>query len=258
MSVHSLSSSSPSTKRSQVAAQLVREIEAGRWAVKESLPTEKALMDLYGVSRHTVRAALADLQALGMVVSSQGVGSRVVRAKATPGYSQSLESISELAYYARNTSVQIASVEDVLLNEAQAQVVGSQAGAAWCHAVTLRAAAGQTVPMGLSSVWVPAASKKAIQASRRSGLPVFVEVQKANKQMVGEVRQVIGVGVADAAQAKLLQCEVREPLLRIQRWYFTTDKALLEMSDTLHPQGRFQYAMTLHHVRGSAGATQNY
>ncbi|MFC5519301.1 GntR family transcriptional regulator [Polaromonas jejuensis] len=258
MSDHSLLPSRPSTKRSQVAAQLMREIEAGRWAVHESLPPEMALMDLYGVSRHTVRAALADLQAVGMVVSTQGVGSRVVCAKATPGYSQSLESISELAYYARNTSVQLVSVEDVLLDEAQAQVVGAEVGAAWCHAVTLRAAAGQQAPMGLSSVWVPAASKKAIQASRRSGLPVFLEVQKTNKQMVGEVRQVIGVGVADAAQAKLLQCDVREPLLRIQRWYFATNKALLEMSDSLHPQGRFQYAMTLRHVKGSAGATHTY
>ena len=48
-------------------------------------------------------------------------------------------------------------------------------------ALTLRSAAGQTVPMGVSSVWVPVADRQAIHVSRKIGLPVFLEVRKTDK-----------------------------------------------------------------------------
>ncbi len=240
-------STSSSTKRELVLRQLVEHIKKGLWSVGDLLPTEAQLQAQFHVSRHTVRGALADLQTLGLVASQQGVGTRVLRRRAAPGYSQSLQNISELAYYARNTSVQILEVEDVQLNASEAEWLESEPGEAWCHAVTLRMADGQSVPMGLSSVWVPEASRKAIAASRRSGMPVFMEIQKLHKVMVNEVRQVISASVADAGQARLLRCELREPLLRIRRWYYDIHHKVMELSDTYHPPGRFEYAVTLHH-----------
>ncbi|WP_353234036.1 GntR family transcriptional regulator [Diaphorobacter ruginosibacter] len=240
-------SSAPATKRSLVLHQLVESIKKGQWTVNTLLPTEAQLQSMFGVSRHTVRGALADLQQMGLVASQQGVGTRVIRRRAAPGYSQSLQNISELAYYARNTSVQTLEVEDVQLNASEAEMLEAQVGDPWCHAITLRMADGQSVPMGLSSVWVPSESRKAIAASRRSGMPVFMEVQKLHKLMVNEVRQVIGATVADAGQSRLLRCELREPLLRIRRWYFDINHRVLEMSDTYHPPGRFEYSVTLHH-----------
>lgn len=236
-----------STKREAVLQQLVEAIKKGLWPVGHRLPTEAQLQQQFAVSRHTVRGALSDLQAMGLVASQQGVGTRVIRRRAAPGYSQSLQNISELAYYARNTSVQTLEVQDVELNVSEAEMLGCEIGEAWCNAVTLRMADGQSVPMGLSSVWVPSASKKAITASRRSGLPVFIEIQKLHKVMVNEVRQVISATVADAGQSRLLRCELREPLLRIRRWYYDIHHRVLEMSDTYHPPTRFEYSVTLHH-----------
>ena len=100
------------------------------------------------------------------------------------------------------------------------------------------------------------ASKGAIDASRHSGLPVFIEVQRLQGRMVSEVRQVIGISIATRDQATLLRCKTREPLLRIQRWYYDSQHTLLEVTDSLHPQDRFQYAVTLRHVSG-AGITQS-
>ena len=42
----------------QVAQQLQQQIESGRLAVGEQLPTEPALMKQYGVGRSTVREAV--------------------------------------------------------------------------------------------------------------------------------------------------------------------------------------------------------
>jgi DNA-binding GntR family transcriptional regulator len=120
----------------------------------------------------------------------------------------------------------------------------------------LRTATDQEAPIVLSSVWVPLSSKGAIDASSQSGLPVFIEVQRLRGRMVSEVRQVIGISIATREQATLLRCKTREPLLRIQRWYYDSQQTLLEVTDSLHPQDRFQYAVTLRHVSG-AGITQS-
>ena len=236
------------TKHRQIAEALERGIAQGEWPVSGLLPSEPQLATRFGVSRQTIRSAISSLMSSGLVASHQGIGTRVLRQQPAPEYSQSLETINALAYYARNTAVQVVRVEDVVITPALASVVGAGVGETWCHALTLRSAAGQTVPMGVSSVWVPVGNRQAIQASRKSGLPVFLEVQKANKKMVSEVRQVLGACLPDKNQAHLLHCDTREALLRIQRWYHAADGTLLEMSDTLHPPSRFQYVMTLRHA----------
>lgn len=238
-------------KRGLVCGHLMRSIECGRWPVGTLLPTEAALCAELQVSRHTVRAALADLQAMGLVASHQGVGTRVLRRKPESTPSHSLQNISELALYARNTTVRILSVEDVVLDEPSAEWIGTGAGETWCQARTLRMAADQDAPIALSAVWVPLASKPAIEASGRFSLPVFIEVQRIHGRMVSEVRQVIGVGVATREQAALLRCKTLDPLLRIQRWYYDSQRNLLETTDSLHPQDRFQYAVTLRHMPGA-------
>lgn len=243
-------------KRAIARARILRGIECGLWPVGALLPAESSLGAELGVSRHTVRAALADLQSMGLVASHQGVGTRVLRRKPELTPSHSLQNISELALYARNTTVRILDVKDVTLDEATAAWIGASAGETWCMARTMRTAAEQDAPMVLSSVWVPQASGPAIEASGRSGLPVFIEVQRLHGRMVSEVRQVIGISIATREQAALLRCKTREPLLRIQRWYHGHQRALLEATDSLHPQDRFQYAVTLRHASGG-GITQS-
>jgi len=246
-----------STKNSRIAEVLEREIAQGQWPVRGLLPSETQLVARFDVSRQTIRSALSGLLSRGLVTTHQGIGTRVLRQYAAPEYSQSLESINALAYYARNTVVQVVRVEDVLITPALATLIGAEVGTTWCHAVTLRCAAGQTVPMAVSSVWVPVGNRQAIQLSSQSGMPVFLEAQKANKKMVSEVRQVLDACLPDKTQANLLGCKLREPLLRIRRWYYTADQTLLEMSDTLHPPSRFQYVMSLRHApQGSSSTVQ--
>jgi DNA-binding GntR family transcriptional regulator len=43
----------------------------------------------------------------------------------------------------------------------------------------------------------------------------------------------------------LLLCPVGSPALRMQRLYFDANNLLLEISDSLHPSGRFSYHMSL-------------
>lgn len=71
----------PSTRRftslpAQVADALRKGIEEREW--KEWLPGERALVDMFQVSRKTLRKALAQLRAEGLVKAEHGLGNRIV------------------------------------------------------------------------------------------------------------------------------------------------------------------------------------
>lgn len=66
----------------QVEEDLREKIRQGSFAPGEQLPPENELAATYGVSRATVRSALANLQREGTVVRRQGAGTYVTRAAA--------------------------------------------------------------------------------------------------------------------------------------------------------------------------------
>ena len=69
----------PTKVSAQVAEQIIRLIREGVFKVGERLPSEKELAELMGVSRASVREALAALEAVGIVEARVGRGNFVRR-----------------------------------------------------------------------------------------------------------------------------------------------------------------------------------
>lgn len=65
------------TRVSHVAGELRSALGSGTYAPGERLPTEHELAERYGVSRPTLRAALRELEATGLVRTQHGVGTFV-------------------------------------------------------------------------------------------------------------------------------------------------------------------------------------
>jgi len=62
---------------SVIAARLRDRIMQGDWTAGQPLPSQGAIADEFGVSRHTVRRALSRLSALGLIERAQGTVARV-------------------------------------------------------------------------------------------------------------------------------------------------------------------------------------
>ena len=62
---------------SRIVGELTSDIRAGTFSPGERLPAEHSLADRFGVNRHTVRRALAELAALGVVRIVKGSGTYV-------------------------------------------------------------------------------------------------------------------------------------------------------------------------------------
>lgn len=67
----------------RVADKLRAEILKGTYEIGERLPPERALAEQLGVNRTSLRAALKQLEQLGLLVSRQGHGTRVLDFKRT-------------------------------------------------------------------------------------------------------------------------------------------------------------------------------
>ena len=67
----------------QIQQTLTREIAEGHFVPGAKLPTEAALSQRFGVNRHTVRRALAEMQGDGLVHSRRGAGVFVTGAPLT-------------------------------------------------------------------------------------------------------------------------------------------------------------------------------
>jgi GntR family transcriptional regulator len=70
---------SPESPHRQIAAWLRAQIQAGDLAPDDPLPSEKDLIDLFGVARTTVRRAVAYLRDQGVVYTVAGRGTFVTR-----------------------------------------------------------------------------------------------------------------------------------------------------------------------------------
>jgi GntR family transcriptional regulator len=62
----------------QISNWLMEMIQKGRYAVNDKLPSESKLSELFQVNRNTVRQAISDLVAKGLVQKKNGVGSFVI------------------------------------------------------------------------------------------------------------------------------------------------------------------------------------
>jgi len=80
-------------KYTQISHWLMEMIQKGRFAVNERLPSESKLSELFRVNRNTVRQAISDLVAKGMVQKRNGVGS-IVMARSIPPVKYTLQNIS--------------------------------------------------------------------------------------------------------------------------------------------------------------------
>lgn len=105
-----------------VAERLAASIARAEHPVGSMLPTEAELCERFNASRFTVREAVKQLQALGLVVTRRGTGTEVVAQRPTSGgrFSYSFDSVPDFLHSARDTRLIDIVAEDVLADGALA------------------------------------------------------------------------------------------------------------------------------------------
>lgn len=241
------------TKQGLVADALSSEIQGGKYRVGDLLPSEPQLSLRFGVSRHTVRAALRALQQLGLVSSQQGVGTLVQDTRVQSRYSHAFNSAEDLLQYAASTPVRILGREEVELDAARAAQFGCKAGEHWCRLRTLRTnPSGRTV-VGYSEIYLPLAFGAVLNEAAKSREPVFALIERRFHETIVEIQQDIAcVPRLSAQECAHLKLPARSPGLEINRRYVGRNGRVLEVTRSVHPPEVFRYSMRMQLRHGTS------
>lgn len=240
---------------SLIAETLSRRIAQRQYPQGELIPTEKELMDEFGVSRHTMRAALARLETAGLIARRRGHGTVVLNGDAADGgFHLPLASLEDLVHLAKVSPRSLHSLREVVVDVDLAKVLGIDPGTRWLKVSSTRKAANG-LPMVWTEVYVAKAHegvRKAIRANPDRLISELVEEESGCR--IDSVEQDISATVLPAAVAEALQAQDIGAGLHIVRRYRDTDRRIVAASLSYHPAGRYTFSTVLVRRPGVARA----
>ena len=229
----------------RVVQTLKQEIVNGVYPVDSQLPTEGALQQRFGVSRHTVREALRELRDAGLVASRQGFGTTVLRPGSPRSYLHEVASIKDLIELANATRYEVRTSEVVVADVALAERLGTRAGSKWLRVEGYRYSPDDRRAVCWTEVHVHGEfAGVARLLGRRSG-PIYLLIEDLYGETVAEVEQSIRASEAAQSVAEELAVKAHGPVIEVRRAYRMSSGIVGIVARNLYPIDRFHLSMTL-------------
>ena len=226
----------------KIADALRRKISNGKCPPGSLLPTEFELCAAYGVSRHTARDALRILTDEGLIERRRGAGS-IVAAVARGGFTQSLTGIDDLLQYARDAKLQILSSGPVKRQNPEMEQLKLDPAHRW---VKIEGFRGDAIrPIALTTIYVRQDLCPPAQEIEQWSGALNELIAAGSGVRTARIDQRINAVTLTGSDAKRL-CETDgSAALRTVRAYLDAKGHIFQASISLHPGGRFTYAMAL-------------
>ncbi|MFJ4781846.1 GntR family transcriptional regulator [Streptomyces sp. NPDC088794] len=212
----------------KVAADLGREIGDGRYDSGGRLPTEGELAERYGVSRGTVRQAMALLRTEGLIASRRGTR-RVVIGVPRP---QSFGELLSFTRWARSTGEEpgglIVATDTRLADPTERAQLRLPEGAEVHQVRRLRTLSGR--PVMLERTVYPSAVGELLAGLPSDTVSYTVALEDSGV-LFADAQHTIDLCRADDEDARLLGCRPGDPLLRERRVSTDPTGTPIEWSD---------------------------
>jgi len=240
----------------QLRDALLHEVREGGLQAGDRFPSEAAIRERYGVSRATVRQALADLEAGGVIRKVQGVGSFVAVPKIR--HLPLLTSFSELASsqgFTPSHRVLSSSLEEIAPDAAAETGLAAGTRCRFLRRLFLV----DDGPVGLAETWLPlealAGHDELFETERLDRGSMYEVLQRDPIGLVLErAVETVSPGAVDAASAKLLGCKAGTPVLLVRRLTYTPDGRCVESTRLVFVGDLYEYRVELHRPEpGAAG-----
>jgi GntR family transcriptional regulator len=208
------------------------EIARGAIAPGEALPTEQSLCDQFGVSRITVRRALADLAEQGYIERRQGVGSFVRQRDRSDEAPLSGSYMDNLRQTQFQTSVDVVEHDIRTPPMSIADALGCADG--MLHILRVRRERRTDEPLMITEAWLPVDLSDVLSASALRETPLY-ELLTGAGVVVERMQHEISAEIAGPRNAGLLDVPIGSALLRVNRLAFVADAPHHYVSILLSP-----------------------
>lgn len=237
----------------QIANDLRKAIKQGRWSVGDTLPTDKELMEKYGVSITTIRHAMASLVNDGLLERRPGKGTFLIRDMVEETLGQPTGFFEEMAVQGLQGSQRILEMRPFKITNNDLAVV-PQLNIFAADKVYLIESVQLIYdkPVNyLRSYW-PYEYGKELRPEELTHEGIYEQLNKKFGVIVTEADQKITAAIAGPKEARLLDIKEGAPILKAVRIGYA-DNRPVELSFNAYRADRYSYTVHLSrngHQRG--------
>jgi GntR family transcriptional regulator len=235
--------SSPLPAWAQAAQYIRRQIETGRYAGGERLPSESELAESFGLSRLTVRQAMAQLSTEGLVERRQGVGTFVAPRKVAVQHDLSLSSSWRKRFqdegHQSSSKLLTAAIQDALPFELTAGLEPTEIDGRMSFLKRVHVVDAQ--PIGATESWVPVTVAPGLTERPLDDDSLSTTLLKRYGHAPATVDSTMEAVLATAADAQLLDTVPDVPLFVVTAISRQKSGELLEVSRTSWVGGRVRF-----------------
>jgi GntR family histidine utilization transcriptional repressor len=218
----------------QVKQHLKDGLAAGRWAPGELMPSEAELVATFGVSRMTVNRALRELQAEGLVLRTQGVGTFAAPLHRVSSTLTISDVHDEIVARGHRHEARVHLQRPERAGAPLAAQLGLAAGAEVFHVLIVHLEDG--VPLQCEDRYVnPAEAPAFLQADFTQHTPTHVLFESTS---LWRAQFQVDAARPTAQEARLLGVAADEPCLVVVRRTFSP-RAPITLARLVHPGRRY-------------------
>lgn len=241
----------PMPKYHQIYLVLREQLHEGRF--ERGLPGELALMHQFGVARVTVRRALEQLAAEGLISREPGRGTRSLVGEAAPAQAPAADGqrthlnglLENLVTMSLHTTVRVLTVETIGAPGAVAEALQVPPGAPVQKAVRVRST--REGPLSHITTYVPGEIARRFGRKELATKPILVLLEESGVK-VGRAHQTVSARLADTEVARHLDLAVGSALLAVRRLIYDAQERPVQWLHGLYRPDRYEYEMQLSRV----------
>jgi DNA-binding GntR family transcriptional regulator len=214
------------------------------------LPTEAELAEQHGVSRQTVRRAYQELVSDGLVTRTRGRGTFVARGGSQ--YLRRFGTVEDLMSLSVDTEMEVLAP---LARRVEIEAAGRLGLSSDAITTVSFRRLHLGVPFCVTDVYLPTevgaliADAPEVQRGARSSGTIIGLLDPVLRDPIGGADQTITVALADARVAAATDCQVGEPMLRIDRMYRTVTGEAVELAVSRFVTSLYSYRSSLRRAR---------
>lgn len=237
-----LNKQSPLPMYYQIEEDIKKRIAKQEFLPGESIPSERALTEMYDVSRMTVRQAVNNLVQEGLLYREKGKGTFIAEAKMEQSLSGLTSFTEDMKRRGLKPGNKLLSFEVKEAGSPLAKKLGMEADERFYEVRRVRLA--DDVPMALETTYIPYGlmpelTEEHIQQS-------FYAYVESLGLTIGRAEQAIEAALAEEYQAEALEIPLHAALLGIERLTFTTDGRPFELVQSAYRADRYKFLAEIH------------
>lgn len=223
----------------QIKEDLLKEIENGKWAVGEMIPSEIQLAHKYNVSRNTAQRAINELVHDGILKRRQGIGTFVVAPKIEQALNCFYSFSQAMHSQGISTSAKVISLTREKVTSSQAKYLLIPPGAEVFVLKRIRYANG--VPIMLDSSRIPVTLTPDIDSIDFEQNSLYEVLEKKYNIHVSHAKEIFEPVIINKQESIYLAVDENSPAIMLDRVAFSSKDEPVELCRSIIPGDKCRF-----------------